>query len=122
MKEVHQDGLSSEAQKARELAWLREHLPAFWVTAYEGYQEEGRGAVVIDTTTEPLGEDTPFYYVPQARFEAQVTSPFQHGTRIRSRLEMPHDGVRSGLGELFHLLFGSVDHQVTFEWERGDPA
>jgi len=71
MKEVYQDGLSSEAEKTRELAWLREHLAAFWVTAYEGHREQGRGAVVIDTTTEPLGEDTPFYYVPQARFEAQ---------------------------------------------------
>ena len=71
MKEVHQGGLSSEAEKAKELAWLREHLAAFWVTAYEGYREQGKGAVVIDTTTEPLGEDTPFYYVPQARFEAQ---------------------------------------------------
>jgi len=71
MKEIYQDDLSSEGAKARELAWLREHLPAFWVTASEGYREQGRGAVVIDTTTEPLGEDTPFYYVPQIRFEAQ---------------------------------------------------
>ena len=36
MKELHQDRLSSEGEKARELAWLRERLPAFWVTAYEG--------------------------------------------------------------------------------------
>lgn len=71
MKEIHQAALSSEVEKARELAWLREHLAAFWVTAYEGHREKGRGAIVIDTTTEPLGEDTPFYYIPQARFEAQ---------------------------------------------------
>lgn len=71
MKEVYQDGLSSEAEKAKELAWLREHISAFWVTAYEGHREQGRGAVVIDTTTKPLGEDAPFYYVPQARFESQ---------------------------------------------------
>ena len=71
MKEVHRYGLSSEAEKARELAWIREHLPAFWVTAYGGHRGQGRGAIVIDTTIEPLGEDTPFYYVPQTRFEAQ---------------------------------------------------
>lgn len=71
MKELYQNGLSSEAEKTKELAWLKKHLSAFWVTAYEGYREQGRGAVVIDTTTEPLGEDTPFYYAPQARFEAQ---------------------------------------------------
>ena len=50
---------------------MREHLAAFWVTAYEGHREQGRGAVVIDTTTEPLGEETPFYYVPQSRFQEQ---------------------------------------------------
>ena len=33
---------------------------------------------------------------------------------------MPDDGVGPCLGELLHLLFRAVHHQVAFERERGD--
>lgn len=68
MKEGYSEQQRLEEAKARELAWIKEHVTAFWSTAYAGYYDEGRGAVVIDTTVEPLGEDTPFYYVQHARF------------------------------------------------------
>ena len=71
MKEIAGAGESPEAAKNGELTWIRDNLVAFWSTAYAGYYDEGRGAVVIDTTAEPLGEDTPFYYVQQSRFAEQ---------------------------------------------------
>lgn len=70
-QEVPREVQSPEAEKAKELAWLKDNLPAFWATAYGGYEEAGRGAIVIDTTGEGLSEDTPFYYVPQADFASQ---------------------------------------------------
>jgi hypothetical protein len=54
------------------LAWIRDNLAEFWTTAYTGYCNQGRGAVVIDTTTAPLGEDSQFQYTPQADIEVQA--------------------------------------------------
>ena len=58
-------------EKAAELAWLKLNRQAFFAYVQDHYAANGRGALVIDTTAEPLGDETPFYYVDQARFEAE---------------------------------------------------
>jgi hypothetical protein len=73
MAQLEREGLPAgeDPQQAAELAWLKENIAAFWPLAYDGYCDRGRGTVVIDSIQEPLGEETPFYYAPQASIEAQ---------------------------------------------------
>jgi len=63
--------LAEDPKKTAEIAWLREHRFAFFSIARDRHAEQGRGALVIDASTEPLGENTPFYYAPQAQIESQ---------------------------------------------------
>lgn len=59
---------AAEIERAREIAWVREHLEFFWSFASEEYQESGRGALVVDTNqvVEQEGEAThPILYLPQ---------------------------------------------------------
>lgn len=62
---------ASELQRAQEMAWLKDKFAAYWTTAYGGYRERGRGALIIDTRTTPLGEETPFYYITQDIIDTQ---------------------------------------------------
>ena len=50
---------------------MKENLSIFWPAAHAGYTEVGRGAIVIDGYSEPLGEDTQFHYASLAEFEEQ---------------------------------------------------
>ena len=56
---------------AAELAWLKENLSIFWPAAHAGFSEMGRGAIVIDGYSQPLGEETQFHYTSLAEFEEQ---------------------------------------------------
>jgi hypothetical protein len=58
-----------DPEKAAELAWLKENRHAFFSNVRDRYAEHGRGALVIDTTANPLGDETPFQYAAQARIE-----------------------------------------------------
>jgi hypothetical protein len=70
MKETQRQPSSAEAQETtRELAWLEENLTIFWPAAHFGYDQQGRGAIIIDATSEPLGDDTRFHYADQALIE-----------------------------------------------------
>jgi len=70
MKEKQDQPSSAEEQeKTRELAWLEENLTIFWPTAHFGFEQQGRGAVVINAIEIPLGEDTQFHYADQTRIE-----------------------------------------------------
>ncbi len=109
MKELHREGLSPEEHKATELAWLKENVAAFWSTAYAGYCEGGRGAVVIDTTTEGMGEDTPFQYSLQALIEAQEDSTSQQLAELVAGFDPESQFVavfiRPGVEELEFSMF-----------------
>jgi hypothetical protein len=73
MRNPEKQGLSPEEkpERAVEIALLKENRFAFFSYARDRYAEYGRGAVVIDASAEPLGEDTPFHYAHQARIEEQ---------------------------------------------------
>lgn len=87
MKEIQREGLSPDAQNAAEATWLKENIAAFWSTAYAGYCEGGRGAIIIDTTAEGLGEDTPFAYARQVHIEPQADETSRQVARLVSRYE-----------------------------------
>ena len=65
-------GIPDWAQQERlaDLAWISQYLEAFWVAASFAYRQSGRGAIVVDTTTQMPGAGHPFGYVKQIDFEA----------------------------------------------------
>ncbi len=60
------------AQKERvgDLAWIGENLHILWPAAQHSYAEQGRGAIIIDTTTRVShqeGAGNPVSHPPEAR-------------------------------------------------------
>ena len=55
----------AQRERRRDLDWIRENLDSFWPKAKEVFQESGRGAMVVDTTSRPTGEGNPYAYFPQ---------------------------------------------------------
>ena len=53
-------------ERLSDLAWLGENVHVFWPAAQQQYQEQGRGALVVDITVR-VGEEGvhPFLYAPQ---------------------------------------------------------
>ena len=61
------------AQKERQAdkGWISENFHIFWPAATVGFEEIGRGAIVVDTTSQPIqGAGNPFAYFPQAFMES----------------------------------------------------
>ena len=56
-------------EREGDLGWIRENLDSFWPVAQQGYQAEGRGAIVVDTTSQPTGAGHPFGYLRQEAVE-----------------------------------------------------
>lgn len=57
-------------ERAADLKWIRENLHVFVPAAKASFKEQGRGAIVIDTTQQPVeGVGNPFAYYPQAVIE-----------------------------------------------------
>jgi len=56
--------IPSWAQRERvdDMAWIGENLHVLWPAARAGYEESGRGAVLIDITSRPTGAGHPFWY------------------------------------------------------------
>ena len=59
----------AQKERASDLAWIGENLHVFWPAAQQGYQEQGRGAIVVDATSRPTGGGHPFAYLPEAGVE-----------------------------------------------------
>ena len=59
----------AERERVADLAWLGENLQVFWPVAQTGYEEVGRGAIVVDITSRPTGEGHPFGYFAQETLE-----------------------------------------------------
>jgi hypothetical protein len=47
------------------MVWISDNLGIFWPAAQEQYQKQGRGAIVVDTTVQPIGTGHPFTYLSQ---------------------------------------------------------
>ena len=55
----------AERERTDDLAWIGENLQGYWKAARSGYEADGRGALVADTTVKPTGGGHPFGYVAQ---------------------------------------------------------
>ena len=71
----------AETGRAGDLGWIRENLHVFWPAAEMGYEELGRGAIVVDTTSRPTGEGHPFGYLPQEKVEETADEDAQRMVR-----------------------------------------
>ena len=57
-------------ERCTDLAWIGENLHAFLPAAAAAYEDVDRGAIVIDTTSQPLsGSGHPFGYFSQVNLE-----------------------------------------------------
>ena len=55
-----------------DLAWIQENREVFWAVASLAVEDVGRGAIVVDTTLQPIpGQGHPLAYFSQERIEAQ---------------------------------------------------
>ena len=52
----------AERERTYDLAWIGENLSVLWPAAQAGYEEYGRGALLVDTTSRPTGAGHPFFY------------------------------------------------------------
>ncbi len=58
-------------ERQRDMQWIRENLHVFVPAARAAFKEQGRGAIVVDTTKQPIkGMGNPLAYFPQAVIEA----------------------------------------------------
>ena len=74
----------AERERVGDLAWIGENLHVFWPAARQGYEEFGRGAIIVDTTSRPTGEGNPFIYLPQEGVE-------KHGDTDAQRMVREYD-------------------------------
>ena len=59
----------AERERASDLAWIQENLHVLWPAARRSYAEQGRGAVIVDTTVvghHATGAGNPMYYLVEA--------------------------------------------------------
>jgi hypothetical protein len=61
----------AKRERASDFAWIGENLHVFWPAARKGYVELGRGAIVVDTTSQPTGAGNPMAYLPESEIEQQ---------------------------------------------------
>ena len=59
----------AKRERVSDLSWIQENLGIFWPAAQRSYAEQGRGALVVDTTSRPTGEGNPFFYLTEAGIE-----------------------------------------------------
>jgi hypothetical protein len=56
----------AQRERLSDQAWIAENLSVFQPAAQRAFTEQGRGALVVDTTLHPIGEGYPITYIPQA--------------------------------------------------------
>ena len=56
-------------ERLHDLEWIAENLHIFWPAAKNAFEESGKGAIVVDTTSRPTGEGNPFGYLLQEILE-----------------------------------------------------
>lgn len=57
-------------ERQADMGWIGENFHIFWPAATVAFEEIGRGAIVVDTTTQPVeGAGNLFAYFPQEFME-----------------------------------------------------
>lgn len=96
----------AERERGGDMAWLRENLHVFWPLAQLGFQEVGRGAIVVDTTelvAHPTGMGHPLGYLDKETIA-------QQGDEDTLRLV----GEYEPTGEFVSVLLKPQDRQSSY--------
>ena len=57
-------------ERRRDMEWIQENFHVLWPAAHAAFEDQGRGALVVDTTSQPLPEKGhPFGYFPEKELE-----------------------------------------------------
>ena len=59
----------AERERTGDMRWIAENMHVLWPAAQTSYAAEGRGAIVVDTTSRPTGAGNPFLYVAEEGIE-----------------------------------------------------
>ena len=70
--ERHQTPDWARQERDGDLSWIEQNREVFWAVASLSFDDVGRGAIVVDTTLQPIpGQGHPLAYFSQERIEAQ---------------------------------------------------
>ena len=58
-------------ERQKDMEWIKENLHVFQPAAQIAFEQQGRGAIVVDTTSRPTGEGHPFAYFNQELVEKE---------------------------------------------------
>ena len=59
-------------ERQADFAWISDNLDVFWTGATAAFEDAGRGAILVDATSEPdPGACNPFAYFPQEQLKDQ---------------------------------------------------
>ena len=72
-------------EKERDLTWIAENQDIFWLSATVAYEILGRGALVVDLSSEPMGNGHRFSYSTEGELELQ-DEDLRHFEREADRL------------------------------------
>jgi len=62
----------AQRERQADFAWIQQNLDVFWTVVTTALEDAGRGAIVVDTTLEPIsGAGNPFAHFPQEQIEEQ---------------------------------------------------
>jgi hypothetical protein len=76
-------------ERQSDLGWIAENRDAFWTVATTAFQDVGPGAIVVDTTVQPLpGSGHPFGYFSQGPIEQQA---YEDTMRMVSEYDPQHE-------------------------------
>lgn len=78
-------------------------MHVFWPAATMAFEDQGRGAIFVDTTSRPTGEGHPFGYYPQGLIEDGADEDVK-------RMVREYDPGR----EVVIVLLKSEDHTSTY--------
>jgi hypothetical protein len=94
----------AQRERQADFGWIQENLDVFWTVATTALEDAGRGAIVVDTTLEPVpGAGKPFAYFSQDQVE-------ERGDEDTQRMVAKYDPAQ----EFVVVLLKSHNHSSTY--------
>lgn len=71
----------AKKERLADMAWIAENSGLFWPAAQQQYREQGKGALVVDTTIEAPGGGHPFFYYSKQQIDEMDNEDAQRMVR-----------------------------------------